>query len=208
MRPNRAKTEYIVWHCSATPPSMDIGSAQIDVMHKAKGWDGIGYALVVRRDGRLETGEALGKRGAHVKGLNSVSVGICMIGGVDEDGKSVNNYTPEQWQAAKHAFEFLTLLYPDAVHVGHRDLSPDSDGDGRVQKHEFLKDCPCYSVTQWVQNDLQPVDELYAPWELDITEEVPDEEITFEAVLAEAQEDFDDGEVITKSKKRKKKRRG
>jgi len=192
MRPNRSKTEYVVWHTSATPPSMDIGSAQIDIMHKAKGWDGIGYALVVRRDGRIETGEGLGRRGAHVKGLNSVSVGICMIGGVDEDGKSENNFTDEQWQAAKHAFEFLTLLYPDAKHVGHRDLSPDSDGDGRVQKHEFLKDCPCYSVAQWIENDLQPVDDLYAPWELDADVEVPEEEITFEEVLEEAEDDFDE----------------
>ena len=206
MRPNRASTEYVVWHTSATPPSMDIGSAQIDIMHKAKGWDGIGYALVVRRDGRIETGEGLGRRGAHVKGLNSVSVGICMIGGVDEDGKSENNFTDEQWQAAKHAFEFLTLLYPDAQHVGHRDLSPDSDGDGRVQRHEFLKDCPCYSVAQWIQNDLQPVSDLYAPWELDAAVEVPDEEITFEAVLEEAQEEFDNDETITKSKKRKKRK--
>ena len=206
MRPNRAKTDYVVWHCSATPPSQDIGSAQIDIMHKAKGWDGIGYALVVRRDGRIETGESLGKRGAHVKGLNSVSVGIVMIGGVDEDGKSVNNFTDEQWQAAKHAFEFLTLLYPDAQHVGHRDLSPDGDGDGRVQRHEFLKDCPCYSVTQWIENNLQPVSDIYAPWELDTSVEIPDEEISFEAVLEEAQESFDEEETFTKSKKKRKKK--
>ena len=205
MRPNRASTEYVVWHCSATPPSQDIGSAQIDIMHKAKGWDGIGYALVVRRDGRIETGESLGRRGAHVKGLNSVSVGICMIGGVDEDGKSVNNFTPEQWQAAKHAFEFLTLLYPDASHVGHRDLSPDSDGDGRVQRHEFLKDCPCYSVTQWIENNLQPVDELYAPWELDTAVEVPEEEITFEEVLEESKQDFFEEEVAPKKERKKRK---
>lgn len=192
MRPNRSKTDYIVWHTSATPPSRDIGSAQIDIMHKAKGWDGIGYALVVRRDGRVETGEALGRRGAHVRGLNSVSVGICMIGGIDENGKSENNFTDEQWKAAKHVFEFLTLLYPDAQHTGHRDLSPDLDADGRVQRHEFLKDCPCYSVAQWIENDLQPVRDLYAPWELDITEEVPDEEITFEEVLEAADDDFEE----------------
>lgn len=192
MRPNRAKTDYVVWHCSATPPSMDIGSAQIDIMHKAKGWDGIGYHLVIKRNGSVETGEGLGQRGAHVKGLNSVSVAVCMIGGVGEDGKAENNFTDEQWQAAKHVFEFLTLLYQDAQHCGHRDLSPDRDGDGRVQRHEFLKDCPCYSVAQWIENDLAPLDNLYAEWELDDEVEVPDEEITFEEVLEEAEDDFDD----------------
>lgn len=191
MRPNRAKTEYVVWHCSATPPSHDIGSAQIDIMHKAKGWDGIGYALVVRRDGRVETGEALGKRGAHVKGLNSVSVGVSMIGGVDEDGNAENNFTDEQWKAAKHVFEFLTLLYPDADHVGHRDLSPDLNADGRVQRHEFIKDCPCFSVQEWIENDLASVSDLYASWELDVTEEIPDEEIDFEEVLEAADDDYE-----------------
>lgn len=194
MRPNRATTEYVVWHCSATPPSMDIGSAQIDIMHKANGWQGIGYALVIRRDGRIETGESLGKRGAHVKGINHISVGIVMIGGVDEDGNSVNNFTPEQWKAAKHAFEFLTLLYPDATHVGHRDMSPDLNSDGRIQRHEFFKDCPCYSVTQWIEGDLQPVEDLYAPWELDESIDVPEEEITFEEVLDESEDDFEDDE--------------
>lgn len=192
MRQNRAKTEYIVWHCSATPPSMDIGSAQIDIMHKAKKWDGIGYGMVVRRDGRLEMGEDLKKAGAHVKGLNRVSVGICMIGGVDEDGNAENNFTDEQWKAAKHVYEFFTLLYPTAKHVGHRDLSPDLNSDGRVQRHEFLKDCPCYSVQQWIEGDLEPVEDLYAPWELDVSIDVPDEEITFEEVLEASDDDFDD----------------
>lgn len=192
MRRNRRNTEYIVWHCSATPPSYDIGSAQIDIMHKAKGWDGIGYALVVRRDGRVETGEDLKKAAAHVKGINGISVGVVLIGGVDEDGKAENNFTDEQWKAAKHVFEFLTLLYPDAKHVGHRDMSPDKDCDGRVQRHEFMKDCPCYSVRQWIEGDLAPVSDLYAPWELDVAVEIPDEEITFEEVLEASEDDFDD----------------
>jgi N-acetylmuramoyl-L-alanine amidase len=209
MRPNRRSTEYVVWHCSATPPSQDIGSAQIDIMHKAKGWDGIGYAMVVRRDGRLETGEDLKKRGAHVKGLNSVSVGICMIGGVDEDGNAENNFTAEQWQAAKHAFEFLTLLYPDAKHVGHRDLSPDLNADGRVQRHEFIKDCPCFSVKEWIGNSLGPVSELYAKWELAVSVAVPEEKITIEEVLvAASDDDYVPDKSETRSNKKRKKRRG
>ncbi len=190
-RPNRRTTDFIVWHASATPPSQDIGAAQIQVMHKARGFDDIGYALVIRRDGRIELGEDFKKRGAHVKGFNSVSIGICMIGGVDEDGEPENNYTDEQWKAAKHVFEFFTLLYPDADHVGHRDLSPDSNNDGRVMRNEFIKACPCFSVAAWMENNLEPVDELYAPWEESIVALEPDEEteITFEEVL---DEDYDD----------------
>ena len=192
MRPNRRTTDYVVWHCSATPPSQDIGAAQITIMHQARGFDDIGYHLVIRRDGVLETGEAFKRRGAHVKGINSVSVGVCMVGGIDEDGNSENNFTDEQWQAAKHAFEFLTLLYPDAEHVGHRDLSPDKNRDGRVVKREFLKDCPCYSVTKWIYEELSPQYEMYAEWELDEDVEVPNEEITFEEVLDASEDDFEE----------------
>ena len=183
MRRNRTNTEAIVWHCSATPPSRDIGSGDIDIMHKARGWDGIGYALVIRRDGRLECGEDFKKAGAHAKGWNNKSVGIVLVGGVDEDGKSENNFTEAQWVAAKHVFEFFTLLYPGADHVGHRDLSPDTDNDGRIQRHEFMKDCPCFSVKQWIENNLNAVPDLYAEWELDVSVEVPDDEVTFEEIL-------------------------
>ena len=195
MRNIRRNTEYVVWHCSATPPSQDIGSAQIAIMHKAKGWDDIGYAMVIRRDGRVEAGEDLRRAAAHVKGLNMHSVGICMIGGVDEDGNPENNFTEAQWKAAKHVFEFFTLLYPDAKQVGHRDLSPDRDGDGRVQRHEFLKACPCFSVAQWIEGGLQPVSDLYAPWDEDLSVEEPDSEITFEEVLDESEDDWEDDDV-------------
>ena len=194
MRRNRFNTEAVVWHCSATPPSRNIGSADIDIMHKARGWDGIGYGLVIRRDGRVEVGEDLKKVGAHAKGWNNKSIGVVLVGGVDEDGKAENNFTEAQWAAAKHVFEFVTLLYPTAVHVGHRDLSPDTDGDGRIQRHEFMKDCPCFSVQQWIENDLKPVEDLYAPWELDSQVEIPEEEITFEEVLEESEEYFEEGD--------------
>lgn len=181
-----------MWHCSATPPSQDIGSAQITIMHRARKFSDIGYGMVVRRDGRVEPGEDLRRRAAHVKGLNGVSVGICMVGGVDEDGNAENNFTDAQWKAAKHVYEFFTLLYPDAKHVGHRDLSPDSNNDGRVQRHEFLKDCPCYSVSQWIEGGLQPIADLYAPWETDLDIAVPQDEITFEQVLDESEDDWED----------------
>jgi N-acetyl-anhydromuramyl-L-alanine amidase AmpD len=163
-------------------------------MHKARGWEGIGYALVIKRNGRIETGEDLKKAGAHAKGWNSKSVGVCLIGGVDNKGNAKNNFTKAQWQAAKHVYEFLTLLYPTAVHVGHRDLSDDVDNDGRIQRHEFMKDCPCFSVKQWESQDLKPLSETYAPWEADGGIEVPEEKITFEEVLEAADEDYKYGE--------------
>lgn len=175
MRPKRSKTELIVWHCSATPPSRDIGAADINIMHKARGWNGIGYHVVIKRDGVVQLGEDMSSWGAHAKDYNSISVAVALVGGVSESGKSENNFTVAQWASAKSVFEFLTLLYPDARHYGHRDFSCDKNGDGKLLRWEFVKDCPCYSVKQWIENGLMPVADLYAPWETDTSVEVPEE---------------------------------
>ncbi len=174
MRRKRRSTDKVVWHCSATPPAQDIGAGQISIMHKARGWDNIGYHAVIRRDGRLQLGEDWKLWGAHALGINATSFAICMVGGVDEDNNPENNFTEAQWATAKLVFEFVSFLYPDAEHVGHRDLSEDTDGDQRIMHWEFMKDCPCFSVKQWLDNDLEPVSDLYAQWEVTL-EELPPE---------------------------------
>lgn len=45
------KIKKIIVHCAATPPSMDVGAAQIDAWHKERGWKGIGYHFVITRGG-------------------------------------------------------------------------------------------------------------------------------------------------------------
>ncbi len=195
MRNLRAGTNKVIWHCSATPPSQDIGAKEIDEMHRDQGWNGIGYHLVIRRNGVVNRGEPLANVGAHAKGYNFTSVAVCMIGGIQEgtedDNRPIaeNNFTAEQWSSAKHVFTFLGMNYPNVEHVGHRDLSLDTDNDGRIQKYEFMKECPCYSVKQWVQNGLKPVSGMYAPWELDVEVEVPKVKITFQDLLDDGYED-------------------
>lgn len=148
----RAQTKYVVWHCSATRPSSNIGAKEIDQWHKDRGWGGIGYALVIRRDGTIEAGRPLDEAGAHVAGYNDRSIGIVMVGGLDDFGKSHANrpdlFTFAQWEAARVVYAFMRRLYPGALHVGHRDLSPDKDGDGQVEPHEWLKHCPCFDVNR------------------------------------------------------------
>lgn len=147
MRPVRSQAvQFIVWHCSATKPSQNVGADWINSLHKSKGWDGIGYHLVIKRDGKLEVGEDLKNRGAHVEGYNDKSVGICMIGGLDEAGKPEGNFTDAQWKTAFKVQAFLETLFPQAKTVGHRDLSPDLNGDGEIQPREWMKQCPCFDA--------------------------------------------------------------
>jgi N-acetyl-anhydromuramyl-L-alanine amidase AmpD len=145
----RHRTDSIVIHCSATAPDSDIGVDEIDSWHKARGWSGVGYHAVIRRDGQVEFGRHFDEPGAHVQGQNFRSVGVCLVGGVNEEGEAEENFTEEQMESLEYTVRFLRLAYPDATVLGHRDLSDDVDGDGVVEEWEWVKDCPCFDVRGW-----------------------------------------------------------
>lgn len=69
--------DKIIVHCS---DSTFGDAATIDKWHKKRGWDGIGYHYVICRDGTIEAGRNVRKKGAHCFGQNSKSIGICLIG--------------------------------------------------------------------------------------------------------------------------------
>lgn len=143
--------ELIVVHCSATRPSTDWRAVDIDRVHKRLGWSRIGYHYVITRAGFVEPGRPEEEVGAHVLNHNSRSIGICLVGGISEDGKRAeSNYTPGQWARLRALLVELRERYPLAVICGHRDLSPDKDGDGVVERHEWLKECPCFDVGTWL----------------------------------------------------------
>src|SRR5471030_3257168 len=94
---DRRTTELLVVHCSATPATMDIGVREITQWHIRRGFDTVGYHYVIRRNGELETGRRESAVGAHVKGHNANSIGICLAGGVDARNKPENNFTAAQF---------------------------------------------------------------------------------------------------------------
>jgi N-acetyl-anhydromuramyl-L-alanine amidase AmpD len=146
----RTGTDLIVFHCSATKPSQHIGRAQIEEWHVARGFSSIGYHFVITRAGDLELGRPLEEIGAHVEGYNGRSVGVCMVGGLDERGGALQNapnqFTAAQWATAKIVVAFLRRLYPEARVCGHRDLSPDKNHDGKIEPREWLKTCPGFDA--------------------------------------------------------------
>jgi len=149
----RRKTQYIVVHCSATKSNSDIGIDEIRDWHvNGNGWRDVGYHAVIRRNGQIEYGRHFDEPGAHVKGFNIRSVGICMVGGVDNNGKGENNFTADQFMSLKCLLIVMKRSYPAAQIVGHRDLSPDQDGDGIIEKHEWLKECPSFDVQEWMKS--------------------------------------------------------
>lgn len=148
------KIDAIVVHCSATRAGQDIGKSEINRMHVARGFNCIGYNYVVRIDGTVETGRSLQIDGAHCssKGFSGVSynkhsIGICYIGGLDKSGKAADTRTDAQKKALRELIAKLVKEYPDIKEIlGHRDTSPDLDGDGIVEPNEWIKMCPCFDA--------------------------------------------------------------
>jgi len=119
----------------------------IDQWHRDRGWDEIGYHNVILNgkedglspydptvDGTIEYGRAISKMGAHCRGSNRTSIGICLIG----KGNSINVFTPAQLQSLKALCSSLInqfgLSWLD-VH-GHNEFTSQ-------------KTCPGFDVKQW-----------------------------------------------------------
>ena len=125
---------------------MDIGAKEINLWHRQRGFFNIpsglsiGYHYVIRRDGTVETGRPESEPGAHTKGYNSTSIGICLVGGINQDtGKPENNYTEAQWQSLLKLTSSLAKKYSiKADHIiGHNQVAK--------------KACPCFTVPRWVK---------------------------------------------------------
>lgn len=148
------KIDAIVIHCSATRAGQDVRAADIDKWHKERGFAMIGYNYIVDLDGTVEVGRPLTRPGAHCNipghsgvSYNKHSIGICYIGGLDADGNAADTRTPEQKQALAELVYKLMDEHPGIVEViGHRDASPDLNGDGEITRNEWIKQCPCFDV--------------------------------------------------------------
>lgn len=140
------RVDYIIIHCSATHAGQPFDAADINRWHNSRGWNGIGYHYVVLLDGTVQLGRPCNQPGAHCYGYNRHSIGVCYIGGLDNSGKPADTRTEAQRKALRKLIRELHATFPDAKVVGHRDLSPDVNGDGLIEKWEWLKECPCFDV--------------------------------------------------------------
>lgn len=131
--------DLLVVHCSATPPDADVGVKEIDKWHRDRGWLKVGYHFVIRRDGTIEQGRYLDETGAHVSGENDHSLGICLVGGVDDNMEAENNFDEAQFDALGDLLDALSVFYPNAAITGHRDL----DGVNKA--------CPSFDVSEWLK---------------------------------------------------------
>ncbi|ACO74149.1 putative N-acetylmuramoyl-L-alanine amidase [Laribacter hongkongensis HLHK9] len=160
--------DLIVIHCAATPDGVRLArgtqpaTAVIDGWHASRGFHrseaarrafnpalaAIGYHFVIDCDGTLDSGRAEDETGAHAAGHNARSLGICLAG--------TGRFTPAQWQSLSTLVRSLRARHPAARLCGHRDLSPDRNGDGVVSPAEWTKTCPGFSVADWLAAGMRP----------------------------------------------------
>ena len=141
-------TNLIVIHCSATCCDRSYTEHDLTTDHLSQGFFGAGYHYYIRRNGDIKTLRPMTQPGAHVRGYNAHSLGICYEGGLDARGNPKDTRTPEQRSALHLLVHQLLQQFRNARVCGHRDLSPDLDGDGKVEPWEWVKQCPCFEVSK------------------------------------------------------------
>lgn len=126
----------IIIHCSATREGQDIDAATIKRWHtEDRGWSDIGYHYCIKLDGTLEAGRPLDRAGAHVKGHNADSIGICYIGGCDQDMNPKDTMTSEQEHAMRELIFSLRMVWDkDLTLHGHNEYA--------------TKACPSFKVSE------------------------------------------------------------
>lgn len=120
----------IIVHCTATPEGKEYSVAQIRAMHLARGFSDIGYHFLIGLDGVIHKGRDLNIAGAHCTGHNTISIGICYIGGCDAAKLLVNGQlapkdtrTEAQKCALLNLLKDLKRIYRGAKIHSHRDFA-------------------------------------------------------------------------------------
>lgn len=130
----------IIIHCTATPEGRNVTAAEVGKWHRERGWDGIGYHFLILLDGSIQIGRPIGKPGAHCKGHNAESIGVCYVGGMSADNaQPKDTRTPKQRTALRLLIESLKRQYPKATIHGHREFAP--------------KACPSFDVQEWLKQE-------------------------------------------------------
>ena len=131
------KIDTIVIHCTATPEGMDYPLGSLRADHLKRGFTDIGYHFYVRKDGIVQAGRPLKMTGAHAKGHNAHSIGVCYEGGLDANRKPKDTRTEAQKASLVTLLKML-LKQNEGIYriVGHRDF-PD-----------VKKDCPCFDAIE------------------------------------------------------------
>lgn len=134
------KKTYIVVHCSDTPHSMKVTVGHLYQWHVIEnGWSAIGYAYFIDQEGEVHKcrdldgdGDVEDEIGAHARGFNTGSIGICL------EGRGI--YTDKQLDQLEYLLDDIRSRHGITLDnvIGHCDVDPS-------------KTCPMMDVKQFVR---------------------------------------------------------
>lgn len=157
--------KYLVLHCTATPEGRNVTAADIRRWHctptskGGRGWSKPGYTDIFHLDGTVER-IVDNNEDANVdpweitngaKGYNEISRHVVYAGGCDKNGKPKDTRTEAQRDAMARYVKDFHAKHPQVKIIGHRDLSPDKNGNGIIEPHEWIKACPSFDVAAWLK---------------------------------------------------------
>jgi len=147
------KIKFITIHCAATPEGSHRSAEQIKQIGM-KRFGQPSYHYVIELDGSVHKLLEANQRGAHVGQNNTHNIGICYVGGMSADMKQAKDTRTEaQKRSMVHLLRNLLQAFPKAKVRGHRDWSKDLDGDGKIEPHEWMKQCPSFDVKSFLEEE-------------------------------------------------------
>ena len=131
------KVTRLVFHCTATQPTATVTAIQNHWRNKL-GWRNPGYHILVRPDGSWTQLSDFNNVTNGVGGINSTSLHISYIGGIDKNGKAIDNRTEEQRRIFEAVYHTFKDKMPNLTFHGHYEFSN--------------KACPCFKVDKWIES--------------------------------------------------------
>jgi N-acetyl-anhydromuramyl-L-alanine amidase AmpD len=122
----------IIIHCSASPQGRGDNAETIHKWHRDRKFDGIGYHYVILEDGEIEQGRPEYWKGAHCRGHNATSIGVCLIGEYE--------FTAQQYASLHYKIMTIQKRHPHATVYCHSELDP-------------MKTCPGPFVMKWLKDN-------------------------------------------------------
>lgn len=129
VRGKGAEVAGMTLHWSGTFLDQDVDASWINTSHRDLGLDGIGYHLVVRRDGTLQRGRPLDQPGQHDEANDATFLGVCLVGGLNVTRKnatrpfrnyeSASSITRAQFNTLDSVMRSFFRAFPSGQVAGH-----------------------------------------------------------------------------------------
>jgi len=122
----------VVIHATETYTNANIGSEEIHLFHNERGFDGIQYHYIIRRDGRIQRGRPPDKvsEASNTKGHSQRCIDLVLVGGLNcpsgtenpLDFRSAQSFTRAQMESLEDFLEAFYRRYPGGQVFGHNDI--------------------------------------------------------------------------------------